>query len=298
MPDSVGAGGFPRNVNIGHEHLDLANGFTYQYLGDVPQNQLNWKIIGGIAFSPVRALGWGTKQIGAKWFDISEKVYKYWDGTQICTLKSIPSILNAYRSSMIVEEEFLSGGTFIGQYGWTFSGGTASYAISENNHNGICQRDTSAVATTLSYLRLGATDDEIDPSLIQSILFVIRPNQNDSDTQLRIGAMAPFGSNPPTNGIYFEKLYADTNWFFVTRAGGAQNRIDTGVQVIVDWATLTHKRTETGVDGYIDGRLVAQATLTIPTSLVSPGTQIINQAAASKTLDHDYFQMYVTGLTR
>ena len=25
MPDSVGGGGFPRNINIGHEHLDLSS---------------------------------------------------------------------------------------------------------------------------------------------------------------------------------------------------------------------------------------------------------------------------------
>ena len=33
MPDSVGAGGFPNNINIGHEHLDISTGFKRTRIG-------------------------------------------------------------------------------------------------------------------------------------------------------------------------------------------------------------------------------------------------------------------------
>jgi len=52
-------------------------------------------------------------------------------------------------------------------------------------------------------------------------------------TDLRFGFIGTAtAANPPTDGIYFEKLAADTNWFLVCRKDGApptQTRVDTGV---------------------------------------------------------------------
>lgn len=46
MPDSVGGGGFPNNINVGHEHLNTVSGRTYQYQGGVYMDALNWKNCG------------------------------------------------------------------------------------------------------------------------------------------------------------------------------------------------------------------------------------------------------------
>lgn len=86
MPDSVGGAGFPLNINIGHEHLDLISGLTYQYQGGVPSNALNWKIINGVTAADPSVANWGEKQLGAKWFNSLERVYKFWDGSAIQTL--------------------------------------------------------------------------------------------------------------------------------------------------------------------------------------------------------------------
>ena len=83
MPDSVGARGFPRNINVGHEHLDIVSGFTYQYQGGVSSNVLNWKIIDGVTPVDPSTASWGIKQLGAMWFNKTEKAYKYWDGNNI-----------------------------------------------------------------------------------------------------------------------------------------------------------------------------------------------------------------------
>lgn len=88
MPDSVGAGGFPRNINIGHEHLDLSSGFTYQYQGGVPTDILSWKIINGVSATDPSPLGWGTKQLGAMWFNRTSHQYKYWNGISIIVLNA------------------------------------------------------------------------------------------------------------------------------------------------------------------------------------------------------------------
>ena len=102
MPDSVGAGGFPRNINIGHEHLDMSSGFTYQYQGGVPTNILSWKIINGVTNTDPSVVGWGTKQLGAMWFNNSERVFKFWDGVQV-------KILGV---SAMQQQTFLVSGTF------------------------------------------------------------------------------------------------------------------------------------------------------------------------------------------
>lgn len=81
-----GGGGFPRNINIGHEHLNIVNGLTYQYQGDSPDNSLNWKIIGGSLNTDPSTIGWGSKQLGAMWFNKSEKVFKYWNGLNVIIL--------------------------------------------------------------------------------------------------------------------------------------------------------------------------------------------------------------------
>lgn len=41
MPDSAGEG-FPNNVNVGWEHLQISTGFIYQYVGGSPQNPASW----------------------------------------------------------------------------------------------------------------------------------------------------------------------------------------------------------------------------------------------------------------
>lgn len=83
MPDSVGDGGFPNNINIGHEHLNLSNGLTYQYQGGAYNNILNWKIIGGVTELDPSTTNWGEKQLGSMWFNKTSRVYKFWDGTTI-----------------------------------------------------------------------------------------------------------------------------------------------------------------------------------------------------------------------
>ena len=83
MPDSVGGGGFPNNINIGHEHLNTVSGLTYQYQGGVYTDALNWKIIDGVTPTDPSTSGWGAKQLGAKWYNSTANTYKYWNGTSI-----------------------------------------------------------------------------------------------------------------------------------------------------------------------------------------------------------------------
>lgn len=213
-------------------------------------------------------------------------------------MSSASNALYPYQSRVFLQEEFLTGngsGSW-GILGWT-SAGTITVQGSEVNRPGLLRIDTGAVSGTqarISYSNSGA----IDPGNNHSILWLARLNSNDGNTTLRIGQGNSVASSPPASGIYFEKLDADTNWFCVTRAGGVQTRTDSGVATSTSFVTFFTLRNSSGVFFYLNGSLVATHTTNIPTQFISPYVFIINSAAASKTVDVDYFEMKIFNLVR
>lgn len=206
--------------------------------------------------------------------------------------------LYPYRSSMMQQDDFITGngsGSW-GVLGWT-SSGTLSVQGSETNRPGILRIDTGAVSGTqarISYSNSGA----IDPAAASTTLWAVRLNTNDANTTLRIGSANSVAANPPANGVYFEKLDADTNLFCITRAATVQTRTDTGVAVNTSFNTLSMTRNSSGVLFYLNNALVCTHTTNIPTQFISPYVFIINSAAASKTVDVDYFQIMMNSLVR
>lgn len=208
-----------------------------------------------------------------------------------------------YRTSVQLQEDFLGGSTTsgaIGRHGFGSGGGSTTFLASEANRPGIVRRDTSAASGTVASLSLyPASSSALDPAWPTDELWIVRPNTNDANTTVRVGSLSSFGSSPPSHGIYFEKLDADTNWFCVTRAGGVQTRVDSGVAVGTGWVTLRRQRTAAGVTFMIGTAAVGGLfTTTIPTAFLNPTVQIVNSAAASKTIDIDYFQINITGVSR
>ena len=214
-----------------------------------------------------------------------------------------PTMLYDYRTSVQLQEDFLGGSTAsgaIGRHGFGSGGGSTTSLASEANHPGIVRRDTSASSGTVTSLSLyPASSSALDPAWPTDELWIVRLNTNDANTTVRVGSLSAFGSSPPSHGMYFEKLDADTNWFCVTRAGGVQTRVDSGIAVGTDWVTLRRQRTAAGVTFMIGAVAVGGLfTTTIPTALLNPTVQIVNSAAASKTIDIDYFQINITGVSR
>lgn len=214
-----------------------------------------------------------------------------------------PSILYDYRTAIQIQEDFIGGSTTsgaIGRHGFGAVGGSTTSLASEENRPGIVRRDTSASSGTVTSLSLyPATSSALDPAWPTDELWIVRLNTNDANTTVRVGSLSSFGSSPPSHGMYFEKLDADTNWFCVTRAGGVQTRVDSGVAVGTDWVTLRKQRTSAGVTFTIGAVVVGGLfTTNIPTAFLNPTVQIVNSAAASKTIDIDYFEMTITGVSR
>lgn len=211
------------------------------------------------------------------------------------------STLYPFQSTVELQEEFLTGTNatgVIGSLGWSTANGTVSVA-STTNAPGYTRRDTSAAAGTITATFHNNSASLVDPALNHSILWRVRVVTNDNATTVRAGEAGPVTTNPPTGGIYFERLDTDTNWFCVTRSAGVQTRTDSTVATTGNFVNLSYTRNSSGVIWSIDGVAVCgTSTTNIPTAFNLAFTQVINTGAVAKQLDHDYFQLRIVGLTR
>ena len=208
-----------------------------------------------------------------------------------------------YRTSLLLQDDFLSGSaanTNIGHHGWSINGGTATAISSESGRIGLIRRSTTAIINSVSAMYLGSGSIIPNTSITIQRLFVARLNESDANTTVRVGAMDGIVQNPPTHGVYLEKLDGDTNWFCVTRIAGVQTRVDTSVAVTTaSFTTFDHTVNSAGVQFKLNGVAVCGVmTTNLPTALLDTSIQITTSAAAAKTIDIDYFEMRITGITR
>jgi hypothetical protein len=211
-------------------------------------------------------------------------------------------------------DDFMSGGVSggtIGALGWTSLGNTPGVSVQPGvaNHPGIIRRDTGTTATTIATLYLGnsVANGPILGTDMFDVTFIVRVNQADSDTKVRVGLSSRADQDVVADGAYFERLYADTNWFALSRAASVQgSRVDTGVAMGTGWVVMRVRRIGAGSVGFrigatVDAMLAATEIViasNTPGIVQQPFIHIQNQAAASKTMDIDYADIKVLGLTR
>jgi hypothetical protein len=215
------------------------------------------------------------------------------------------------RSVFIERDDFDRGGTTsgtIGAWRWDLLGGTAARIDTENNHNGILRIDTGAVSGTVAGIGLGVASG-VGLHLVGDnfwFTFVTRLSQADATATIRIGLFAPGQESAvqPTDGIYFEKLPTDVNWWGVCRKAGTQTRSDTGVAVTTGFAKLQmRKRTQADI-GFAVGDILNGfetgdvGTPNAPLMALNLALQVRNGLAASKTMDVDLVQSHITGMDR
>lgn len=201
--------------------------------------------------------------------------------------------------SHFVDDFYGGGGTdgAIGALGWG-AGGTISAVTGVANNPGLVGLATGASSGTYARLNMYGGGIQLLSANDFDLSWVFKVGTTDVDTTIRAGLSSGWASNPATNGIYFEKAAADTNWFTTTRAT-TETRTDTGIAVsTASYITVRMVRTSGLVLFYFNGALVATHTTTIPTAAVGPGIHILNSAAANKTMTVDYFEMTIGGLTR
>lgn len=213
------------------------------------------------------------------------------------------SALYPYQSVIEIQDDFISGlqssGT-VGVLGWFVSGAT-TFLGDDANDPGVLRKDTSAVSGTVSSILLSGTQTMISAVFPYTVLWRERLNNADANTTVRIGLSSACTVSPIGTGIYFEKLDADTDWFATTNNGGVKTRVDTGVPATTGAFhiyTINRDVAAGNAKFFIDNAAVGTITTNIPASAIQPCSQIVNSAAAAKTLDIGYFQMVITGLVR
>lgn len=152
--------------------------------------------------------------------------------------------------------------------------------------NNITHIATGHVATTQLAVVLASN--------LISFWLTIDPRQSDANTQHRVG-FADGTGDPATNGIYIEKLAADTNWFLVTRSAGVQTRTDTTIPSTANTkiSMVVVKNGTTDVKLYSPGTATAKATNTtnipIDATALAAIFQVKTTAAVAKNMDVYHF---------
>jgi hypothetical protein len=209
------------------------------------------------------------------------------------------------RSFALLRDEFNKA---TGELGWGSVGGNVVRINGELSHPGIARCGTTAVSGTLAGMTLpalSAGEGIFLGSETFTATYIVRPNNVDSNTLIRVGFTigGQNGADPPTGGIYFEKLDGDTNWFGVCRDSGSQTRANTNVAASTGWVKLVIRRLAGGGIGFFIGNVINQSSTAalssnVPTAALQPIVHIKNSAAAAKTIDVDLFQLDIVGMDR
>ena len=204
------------------------------------------------------------------------------------------STLYQYKILGEIQEDFVSGtnsSSQVGWLGWGVGSGTPAQIASEANRPGIFNLTTGAVSGTNARIFLRVNTELIFVgNTFLDVLWVNRLNMNDANTTARFGMWRDTAA--VNNGMYFEKLDADTNWQCEIMEASAPTRADSGVAVDTSFHDFRIVRQgNTLTQFFIDGVKVCTITATFTANAISPLAAIINSAAANKTMSLDYFQL-------
>lgn len=219
-------------------------------------------------------------------------------------------------SSVDISDHFITAGSLterIGSLGWSSSStgtGNISTPINgEDRRPGIYRMNAGTTAAGRSSIFLGTSGG----------LGSLKPNTSGQTitwkSRIRLTGvlatfeMAVFGLGDvtsavgdQTNGIYFQILSTDLNWFLVSTSGGVQTRLNTGIVFSSGtWNEFefTYNVNTATITGKINGvSFPGSITTNLPTVVISPlyKTDAI-AAGTAVNLDVDVFQLTITGTT-
>lgn len=211
------------------------------------------------------------------------------------------------QSATIIKDDFTFASTEtgeIGELGWSFTNGTANLVgAPEDQHPGIVSRASTAVADVVAstYSGGGGTAVAMRVDHLDTMTWIVKPATAGADFTLRFGLFSDLTANPPTNGIYHERLAADTSWFGVTRDSAVQTRSAALATFGASWFKLTMRRiSATSIGFSVNGgtEVVQTANVVGGATAMVFGFQIIPTTAAARTVNIDFFSMKLAAQTR
>lgn len=218
--------------------------------------------------------------------------------------------LNAWMQSVTFEDEFLGGGTELGEQGslgwFNTAAGTAVYTTVANGsagHVGIIELQTGTTSANAHGMQLGqsATNGIARAQDVRHLAFLVAIPTITTVT-VRIGfAQDASSATHGTDGYWFEfDAAANANWRVNTRAGGVSGTIaDTGVAVTAgNWYLLeVFYNSSSDLQFYINGVQRATFSANIPTTVVgAPSFRVITNTTAARNLRIDWFRMRLNNL--
>jgi hypothetical protein len=265
---------------------------------------------------------------GAAWFDATDKVWKSVDenGNQATAVRASAcdahgGYLNrvapsgglecggAAASSAYIRWDFLDG-TLSGWTVETTGGGSAAWVAAEPNHPGMVRMQTDSGASSDVWLFSksgGYMANPVHPaeSFEGVYLFRLNGSQPDGNQTVRVGL---FGANAaqPADGIYLEKLAADSSWYGVSRAGGVQTRSAAVGSVTGAWVAVAIRRVNGSAIGFRAAATIAglaaaaeqTVSSNVPTASLFPAFYMRNESAVARSADVDLVDHLVVGLER
>lgn len=246
-------------------------------------------------------LGVGTEDIGHLTIDADSGAFP-----SILDVEGRHNFRPDLTTAALLYDDFMLGVSF-GWGGVATGTGVVGQVANVTNHPGIVYVGTGATSgSTCAMMTKDST--AVGLSLLPEMDFIFEtimtPGISDSNAEWRFGLMDAPTSFPPTDGIYLEKLFADTNYFAVCRSGGTQTRTDTGIAATQGtWRHVTIRRHNADTISFDFGEKVnnnstVRITTNIPTAQLQVGYSIQNNAAASKQIWVDAALLLITNLSR
>jgi hypothetical protein len=193
----------------------------------------------------------------------------------------------------VLTEEFIfvkSGS--VGDLSWLLAAGSGSGAASEPGIVGIYDLNTGTVSGTYSVIHNGGLSMR-SPDVVFAT-FNMRTLNNDANTMYRLGLLGAL-ADPPDDGVYFEKLTTDSNWFYVCRAGTVQTRVDSGIALDTNnFLSLTMTNLNGNAWRFsVQDQAITDIDTNVPAVPVIVSAGVRNNAAANKRLSLNRIQFEV-----
>jgi hypothetical protein len=213
------------------------------------------------------------------------------------------------RTSSSLHDDFHTVATAsgsIGALGWSGGATLVGYTASTAGHLGINYITCAASIGAKNSIYLGP-NALLLPSVAFDAAFIVGLYDKDSDTGNRVGFTSdPTAAlaSPASDGIYFEKLAADTNWFAVCRASGTQTRTDTGIATTsLSYVHLRIRRASASRIEFTIGNPTNQqptvsTSTNVPTAALGAFFSIETAANTAKRMNIDLFDLEIIGQTR
>lgn len=196
----------------------------------------------------------------------------------------------------------------LGILGWRSNkSGTGSLfenIAGEADHPGILRLRSPIASGGRSAIALLKNVGHIDPSGDWVWEAIVRVNMDLTNQERMVLGFGDVYSSPgdQSNGVYFEYVGGDTNWFLTANNGGTKTRRDTTFAVVnTNWVHLKMTKTGASIQANINGSdLGAAITTNIPTAVLNPVFKADSDATELQVadLDVDAVSFQITNLTR